>query len=54
MFQIVDAVVSTLTKFIDSYGSKVVIGVLVIVAAGIVFKVIVGVLSSRGRGSDQG
>jgi hypothetical protein len=48
MFQIVDSIVSTLTKLIDSYGQKVVIGVLVIVGAAILFKVLVRALSSRG------
>jgi hypothetical protein len=48
MFQIVDSVVSTLTKFIDSYGQQVVIGVLVIVGAAILFKIFIYVLSGRG------
>jgi hypothetical protein len=52
MSQIVDAVVGTLTRFIDTSGPKVVIGALVLVGAGIVLKVIHRVLS--GRGPDEG
>jgi hypothetical protein len=35
MFQIVEALVSTLSKLLDDHGSKVVIGVLVIVERGL-------------------
>jgi hypothetical protein len=52
MSQIVEAVVGTLTRFIDAHGPKVVIGALVLVGAGIVLKVVRRVLS--GRGPDQG
>jgi hypothetical protein len=49
--QIVESIVGTLTRFIDAHGAKVVIGVLVVVGAGIVLKVLHRVLS--GRGPDQ-
>jgi hypothetical protein len=52
MFQIVESVVSTLTKFTDAHGPKVVIGVLGIVGVGIVLKILHRVLT--GRGPDHG
>jgi hypothetical protein len=51
MGQIVDAYVGTVTKFIDAHGSKIVVGVLILVGVGITWKVLHRVLS--GRGSDQ-
>jgi hypothetical protein len=44
MFQIVESVVNTLTKFIDAHGPKVVVGTLVFVGAGIVLWVLRRVL----------
>jgi hypothetical protein len=51
MFQIVESVVNTLTKFIDAHGSKVVIGVLILVGVGVLLKVLSRVMV--GRGPDQ-
>jgi hypothetical protein len=51
MVQIVESVVSTVTKFINAYGAKVVIGVAVFVGVGIVLTVLRRVV--LGRGSDS-
>jgi hypothetical protein len=52
MFQIVESVVNTLTKFIDAYGVKVVIGAAVVVGVGIVLAVLRRLV--LGRESHQG
>jgi hypothetical protein len=51
MFQIVESYLSTATSFVDTYRSQVIIGVLVVVGAGIAWKVLHRVLS--GGGSDR-
>jgi hypothetical protein len=48
MFQIVESVVGTLTKFIDAYGLKVVIGAAVVVGVGIVLTVLRRAVLGRG------
>ena len=51
MSQIVDAVVGTVTRFVDAHGPKVVVGAVVVVGVGIVLKVLHRLVA--GRGPDQ-
>ena len=51
MLQIVESVVTTLTRFLDAHGPKVLIGAGVLVGAWIALKVLHRGLT--GRGSDE-
>jgi hypothetical protein len=50
MFQIVEALTNTVTKFVDDHGLKVVIGVLAVVGVGLVLKLISRVSGGGGQG----
>jgi hypothetical protein len=46
MFQIVEALTTTLTRFIDNHGPKVALGVLAVIGIGIALKVLHRVVSA--------
>lgn len=48
MFQIVEAITTTITRLIDQHGSKIVLGVVALVAAGVALKMLLWAASSRG------
>jgi hypothetical protein len=52
MVQIVEAVTSTVTAFVDQHGSTAVIGIVAVVGVGIVFKVLMRALSGGGSKQD--
>jgi hypothetical protein len=52
MFQIVESLVGTVTKFLDTHGLTVVLGAVAVVVVGIVLRVLRGVV--LGQGSQQG
>jgi hypothetical protein len=50
MYQIVESVVGTVSRFIDAHGTKVAIGVVAVLGGGIVLKVLHRILTGRGSG----